>query len=263
MTKGMEIEMEFGTDHAPIAHAVVRRAARDPMFCPRLGLQAPEKPATTGNAPWWRFDSVQVEPTTARYIYSFCNTGTGQSADWLVEPWAASGAPDFENANNATVSLLMIKARTVWNEIAGEFMDALRTGAVVACGRVGSPLGPIKPVPSDAWMNLEVSDWKRGSASVEDGGDGQPIYSLHILECVEDPPRLAEPSRKGRKDDLFREVLAILSELYPAGPPRTRSIKQLVREVAPEMVKRDSQAEQPSWATVRRARIALEASLGK
>jgi hypothetical protein len=49
-----------------------------------------------------------------------------------------------------------------WNERWRSFLDRLRSGELLCRAREGSPLGPRRGVPADAWATLRVESWPAG-----------------------------------------------------------------------------------------------------
>lgn len=67
----------------------------------------------------------------------------------------------------------------------------LRAGRLIAWGRVGSPLAPMRRVPADAWHTLRLTNVESGEAA----GGGAVVFGLHLAErAAEAVPALAEPA---------------------------------------------------------------------
>jgi hypothetical protein len=69
----------------------------------------------------------------------------------------------------------------------------LRAGRLVAWGRVGSPLAPMRRVPADAWHTLRLTNVESGEAA----GGGAVVFGLHLAERAaeaEAVPAPAEPA---------------------------------------------------------------------
>jgi hypothetical protein len=70
------------------------------------------------------------------------------------------------------------------------FLDMLRRGRLVAWGRAGGPLAPLRRVPADAWAVLRLTNVSAGRAA----GPGVALFGLRVAPAEPAPEAAAEPA---------------------------------------------------------------------
>ena len=85
---------------------------------------------------------------------------------------------------------LIAAVRQAQEAAASAFLDMLRRGHLVAWGRAGGPLAPLRRVPADAWAVLRLTHVGDGRAE----GPGVALFGLRVAPAEPAPEAAAEPA---------------------------------------------------------------------
>ena len=88
---------------------------------------------------------------------------------------------------------LIAAVRQAQEAAASAFLDMLRRGHLVAWGRAGGPLAPLRRVPADAWAVLRLTHVGDGRAE----GPGVALFGLRVAPAEPAPEAAAEPAGGG------------------------------------------------------------------
>ena len=140
-----------------------------------------------------------------------------------------SGHPDeFQRWDGARLSpgakskLQEIKklADFVWSEQRERMNRAIRTGTVVVCARIGSPLATFSALAPDQWLHFAITDREMGSAK---GPGDETLYSIHLASTGREPDPNSLRSTKATAG-AEREAKTWLVERMRSGDRRSKKV---------------------------------------
>jgi hypothetical protein len=75
---------------------------------------------------------------------------------------------------------LLLRMREAQAAAEAAFLAMLRAGRLVAWGREGSPVAPLRRIPADAWASLRLEHVAEGRAS----GHGVNLFGIHVAPAA-------------------------------------------------------------------------------
>jgi hypothetical protein len=75
---------------------------------------------------------------------------------------------------------LLLRMREAQAAAEAAFLAMLRAGRLVAWGREGSPVAPLRPIPADAWASLRLEHVAEGRAQ----GPGARLFGLRVAPAA-------------------------------------------------------------------------------
>lgn len=93
----------------------------------------------------------------------------------------AALAKPINGLRKAALECLRIESSFVWDLMRQRFNERIEAGETKLYARFQSPLSQtVEPVPADAWVHFEVSDWRRGVSTCE--ASGEKLFSIHATD---------------------------------------------------------------------------------
>lgn len=200
---------------------------------------------------------IDIELPAYRYVWrSIWADETGHKKLWtdtpaeqavIIKPWDIDCAPTFEPEDRHVATELSLLAQAEWQSVEKLLLGALNDGSAFAVAKIGSPITTeFSTIPTDAWPEVTVTDWDRGTATIE---TGERLFALHILD---EPP--VEPIKRESRAKLpvmRGRTQLIIADVFPDGVPSDLTDEALLAEVHARWTVADGN--RPSKDTVKRA----------